>query len=102
MAQETFKNLLCSAIFGDETRLHSVGTAVPQIVAVLKITSEFRFDSIAVRELLAASLRIKATLTPPLSAFTAEQRLRIAMRNLRRVLWRHLRQPGAVAGHDFA
>src|SRR5258705_7382615 len=64
MAQETFKNLLCSAIFGDETRLHSVGTAVPQNVAVLKITSEFRFDSIAGRELLAASLRIKATFTP--------------------------------------
>jgi hypothetical protein len=64
MAQETSGNLLCSAIFGDELRLHSVGTAVPQNVAVLKITSEFRFDSIAGRELLAASLRIKATFTP--------------------------------------
>jgi hypothetical protein len=64
MAQETSGNLLCSAIFGDETRLHSVGTAVPQNVAVPKITSEFRFDSIAGRELLAASLRIKATFTP--------------------------------------
>ena len=49
MAWETYGNLLCSAIFDDETRLHSVGTAVPQNVAVRKITSEFRFDGIAGR-----------------------------------------------------
>jgi len=66
--QETSGNLLCPAIFGDETRLHSVGTAapigVPQNVAVRQITSEFRFDDIAGCELLAASLRIEATFSP--------------------------------------
>jgi hypothetical protein len=68
MAQETVGNFLCPAIFGDETRLRSVGTAepigVPQNVAVRQTTSEFRFDDIAGCELLAASLRIEATFTP--------------------------------------
>ena len=68
MAQEASGNLLCPAIFGDETFLHSVGTAapigVPQNVAVRQVTSEFRFDDIAGRKLLAASLRIEATFTP--------------------------------------
>ena len=53
IAQETSGNLLCPAIFGDETFLHSVGTAAPigvaQNVAVRQITSEFRFGDVAGR-----------------------------------------------------
>jgi hypothetical protein len=68
MAQETAGNLLCPDFVGDETFLHSVGTAapigVPQNVAVRQITAEFRFGDIAGRKLLAASLRIEATFTP--------------------------------------
>jgi hypothetical protein len=68
MAQETSGNLPRPAIFGDETRPHSAGNAapidIPQNVAVRQATSEFRFDGIAGRKLLAASLRIGATFTP--------------------------------------
>ena len=91
MTQEPPGTSCVLLFFGNETHLHSVGTAapidVPQNVAVRQVTSEFRFDSIAGRKLLAASLRIGATFTPG-SAFAAKQRLRIAMRNLRRNLWR--------------
>src|SRR6185295_14390227 len=36
------------------------------------------------------------------SALSAEQRLRVAVRDLRRNLRRQLREPGTIAGHDVA
>jgi hypothetical protein len=67
----------------DETRLRSAGTAT---LVGPQVTSEFRFDEIAGRELLAAAcefadLDVRSTLA-------AEQCPRIAMGDLRGDLWR--------------
>src|SRR6201988_4616276 len=45
---------------------------------------------------------LNACRLPERSALYAEQRPRIAVRNLGRDLWRQLRQPGAIPRHDLA